>query len=163
MTAVPAPLPTPPLLPALDLQVDVATPIEVGQTGFGQRRLIPILGGAAQASAERGGWQARVMPGGADFQLVIAGRSAQLDARYVLETDGGDRIFVVNHAMRSGPPELIEKLARGEPVDPALIYFRCVPTFEVAAPSLAWLAERIFLGTGARHPSQVVMRFFEVG
>lgn len=156
-------LPTPSLVPALDLQVDVAAPIEVGDVGHGQRRLIPINGGTAQAAAGRGGWQARVLPGGADFQLIVAGRSAQLDARYVLETDAGDRIFVVNQALRSGPPELVARLARGEPVDPALIYFRCVPRFEVAAASLAWLTERLFIGTGARWPAQVTMRFFEVG
>jgi hypothetical protein len=53
-------------------------------------------------------------------------------------------------------------LLRGEPVDPAAIYFRCAPHFETAAPSLRWMNERVFIGTGARHPSQVVMRFFEV-
>lgn len=156
-------LPTPSLHPALDLQVEVDTPIEVGPTGVGQRRVIPITGGSVQACAERGGWTARVLPAGADFQLVVAGRSAQLDARYVLETDAGDRIYVVNHALRNGPPALIERLARGEPVDPAQIYFRCVPRFEVASPALAWLTERLFIGTGARQPTQVLMRFFEVG
>lgn len=154
---------TPALLPVFDLQVDVAEPIHVGDTGAGHRRLVPILGGRVQAHADRGGWQARVLPGGADFQLVIAGRQALLDARYVIETDAGDRVFVTNRAVRSGPPALIEQMNRGEPVDPAQIYFRCTPTFEVAAPALQWLTDRLFIGTGARHPAQVVMRFFEVG
>jgi hypothetical protein len=54
------------------------------------------------------------------------------------------------------------KIIRGEPVDPSTVYFRCSPSFETASPSLAWIAERLFIGTGARHPDKVVMRFFEV-
>lgn len=80
----------------------------------------------------------------------------------MLETDAGDFIYVQNRAVRSGPPELIARLVRGEPVDPAQIYFRCSPSFETAAPALSWMGERMFVGTGARYPDAVVMRFFEL-
>lgn len=153
-------LPPPSLRPCVDLWVDVDTPIEVGAVGAGTRRLIAIKGGRAVGLA--GGWNARVLPGGADFQLVTSSGCALLQARYVLETDAGDRLYVENNAIRTGPPELIARLIRGEPVDPAAIYFRCAPRFEAAAPALRWMNERLFLGTGARHPAQVVMRFFEV-
>lgn len=153
-------LPAPSLRPCVDLWVDVDTPIEVGAVGSGTRRLIPIKGGNAVGIV--GGWTARVLPGGADFQLVTSPSCAVLQARYVLETDGGDCIYVENNAIRTGPPELIGRLLRGEPVDPAAIYFRCAPRFEAAAAALRWMNERLFIGTGARFPSQVVMRFFEV-
>jgi hypothetical protein len=52
---------------------------------------------------------------------------------------------------------------RGEPVDPALIYFRCSPSFETTSTSLGWINERMFVGAGERHPDNVVMRFFELG
>jgi hypothetical protein len=103
-----------------------------------------------------------VLPGGADFQLVVSDTLAELDARYALETDGGDLIYVQNRAIRSGPPELMARLVRGEPVDPASIYFRCSPSFETISKSLGWINERMFVGTGARHPDKVVMRFFEL-
>ena len=90
-------------------------------------------------------------------------RWAELDARYALETDGGDLIYVQNRAIRSGPPELVARLARGETVDPALIYFRCSPSFETASASLGWISQRMFVGTGARYPDRVVITFFEVG
>ena len=67
-----------------------------------------------------------------------------------------------NRAVRSGPPELIARLVRGEPVDPGQIYFRCSPSFETASPALAWIAERMFVGSGARYPDAVAMRFFEL-
>ena len=28
------------------------------------------------------------------------------------------------------------------------------------SPSLRWITERLFVGVGVRHPTQVVMRFF---
>ena len=151
-------LPTPALNFFADLSVQVAKPHEVGQTQHGVRRLIPILGGQVQAQ----GWTARVLPGGADFQLIVNARMAELDARYVIETDGGDLIYVQNRAVRTAAPEVMAQLVRGEPVAPELVYFRCSPSFETASTSLGWINERLFVGTGARHPDRVVMRFFEV-
>lgn len=151
-------LPTPALNFFADLSVEVDKPQEVGQTHHGVRRLIPILGGQVQGQ----GWTARVLPGGADFQLIVNERMAELDARYTIETDGGDLIFVQNRAVRTAPPEVMARLVRGEPVPPESVYFRCSPSFETASASLAWITERLFVGTGARHPDRVVMRFFEV-
>ncbi|HXD39995.1 MAG TPA: DUF3237 domain-containing protein [Ramlibacter sp.] len=151
-------LATPQLKFFADLSVQVAKALQVGRTARGLRRLIPILSGEAVGD----GWRARVLPGGADFQLVVSDTLAELDARYVLETDGGDLIYVQNRAIRSGPPELMARLVRGEPVDPALIYFRCTPSFETVSKSLGWINERMFAGTGERHPDKVVMRFFEL-
>lgn len=151
-------LPTPSLNFFADLSVLVDKPQEVGQTHHGVRRLIPILGGQVQGQ----GWTARVLPGGADFQLIVNERMAELDARYTIETDAGDLIFVQNRAVRTAAPEVMAKLVRGEPVPPESVYFRCTPSFETASASLAWITERLFVGTGARHPDKVVMRFFEV-
>lgn len=141
-----------------DLSVRVDRAQEVGRTARGLRRLIPILGGEAVGD----GWRARVLPGGADFQLVVTDTLAELDARYCLETDAGELVYVRNRAIRSGPPELMAKLARGEPVDPSQIYFRCSPSFETASASLHWITECMFVGTGARHPDKVVMRFWQL-
>ncbi|PUE08639.1 hypothetical protein B9Z51_06725 [Limnohabitans sp. T6-5] len=151
-------LPTPQLNFFADLSVHVDKPQEVGQALHGMRRVIPILGGEVQGQ----GWSARVLPGGADFQLILNPRMAELDARYVIETDGGDLIFVQNRAVRTAAPEVMARLVRGEPVEPQSVYFRCSPSFETASTALGWISERLFIGTGARHPDRVVMRFFEV-
>jgi hypothetical protein len=150
---------TPPALRFFaDLSVQVAPAHEVGPTPGGRRRVIPILGGEAVGD----GWRARVVPGGADFQLIVAPTLARLDARYMLETEAGELIFVQNSAIRVAPEEVTAKLMRGEPVDPALVYFRCVPSFETAAPSLRWINERIFVGTGVRRPDSVEIGCFEL-
>ena len=155
-------LPAPTLELIAELSVQVAAPIEAGNvqgaSTSGRRRTIPITGGSV-----RGRLSGRVLAGGADFQLIVSGTMAVLDARYTLELDDGARIFVQNHALRRGSAEDIAKLANGEPVDPARIYFRCVPTFEVSDPSLAWLTESIFIGTGARFPDRVEIAIYRVG
>jgi hypothetical protein len=141
-----------------DLTVEVGAPVEVGAVGHGTRRVIPILGGRCVGD----GWSARVLAGGADFQLIVNERMARLEARYVLELDGGDRVYVKNDAVRTAPPDVMARLVRGEPVDPGAVYFRCVPGFETASASLRWIMERVVLGNGVRRPTDVVMRFFEV-
>ncbi|MEO7127603.1 MAG: DUF3237 domain-containing protein [Rhodoferax sp.] len=159
-------LPAPQLEHIANLTVLVSTPIEAGQVSGlnsrGRRRIIPITGGVLSGPRLHG----RVLPGGADFQLVVSGTTTDLDARYMLVLDGpqdaGEHIFVQNHAIRRGSADDIARLVRGEPVDPAAIYFRCVPTFEVSSPDLAWLTESLFLGTGARYPDRVEMSFYRV-
>src|SRR6185295_11401363 len=145
-------LPVPTLNFFADAEIQVAAPQELGRAQHGVRRLIPILSGEFRGD----GWRARVLPGGADFQLLVSDTLAELDARYMLETDAGDKIYVVNRAVRSGSPETMAKLARGEPVDPSQVYFRCSPSFETASKSLAWINERMFVGSGVRTPDRVL-------
>jgi len=154
--ATPDPLAAPTLEHFADLQVEVGTPQVLGQGPQGLRRVVPILGGSAQGR----GWKARVLPGGSDFQLIVSDTLSHLDARYGLETDAGDLVYVQNRAVRAAPAEVMAKLLRGEPVDPASIYFRCSPSLETSSAGLKWVNERIFVGAGVRHPAQVVMRFF---
>ena len=144
--------------PFADLSVRVGTPIEVGTTATGRRRIIPITGGEARGD----GWTARVLPGGADYQRVVSDTRAELQAHYVLETDGGDLIYVHNQAIRVAPPEVTAALLRGETVDPALVYFRCLPSLETASPALRWINDRLFAGAGVRHPDRVAMSFHEL-
>jgi hypothetical protein len=155
-------LPQPHLLHVADLKVLVDRPVEAGQVlglnSRGKRRIIPITGGSVSGPLLNG----KVMAGGADFQIVVSDTSADLDARYLIELDSGEHIFVQNRALRRGSAENIAKLVRGEAVNPAEIYFRCVPTFEVSSPSLQWMTESIFLGTGARFPDHVLISIYRV-
>ena len=141
-----------------DASVVVDKPQVVGPGPRGLRRVIGIQGGEFTGD----GWRARVLPDGADFQLIVSDTLTELDARYVLELDGGDLIYVRNRAIRSGPADLMAKIARGEPVDPAAIYFRCAPSFETASRAMRWVNERMFVGTGVREPTRVVLRLFEL-
>ena len=149
---------TPGLLHVADLVVRIAEPIEIGRIAGNLRRVIPIAGGEVLGPRIRG----KVLPGGADFQVMRVDGVTDLHARYVIETEERHLIYVENSGVRYGPPELMEKLRRGEAVDPALIYFRTTPRFETAAPGYEWLMQNLFVCSGARYPDRVEMRFFQV-
>jgi len=152
-----APL-APRLALAMELRVKVGAPLEVGAVPRGRRRIIPIEGGTFEGADLRG----TVLPGGADWQIVRADGLAELDTRYTLRTDAGDVIYIQNAGIRHAPPEITAWLLAGEAVDPSLVYFRTVPTFETAAPHLQWLTRAIFIGTGERHPHDVIVRVWKV-
>jgi hypothetical protein len=138
--------------------VDIGPPLELGDTTSGRRRIIPILGGTVSGPR----LTARILTGGADWQIIRCNGTAEVVARYTLEADDGTLISVVNKGLRRGPPAVLARLAAGEPVDPALYYFRTTPVFEVAAGPHDWLNESIFVATGERHATQVVITVFAV-
>jgi len=150
--------PAPGLVFAFELRVSVGAPVMVGQVPRGQRRIVSILGGTFEGPNIKG----KVVPGGADWQIIRADGFSELDTRYTLETEKGQLIYVQNAGMRHAAPAVMEKLLKGETVDPKLVYFRTIPTFETAAPDLQWLTRALFIGTGERYPTEVVIRFWRV-
>lgn len=138
------------------LVVDVIAPQEVGDTPFGRRRVIPIVGGSVSGPHMNG----RILPGGADFQSIRSATFTDIHARYVIETEQGETVYVENTGIRTGSAQDIAALAKGLAVDPSRIYFRSFPRFETASPRLAWLNDRLFIGTGARYPDRVELNFF---
>jgi hypothetical protein len=149
----------PALTHVLHLEVEVGPPIEVGETPAGLRRVIPILGGTVSGPLLSG----RVLPGGADFQVIRADTETVAEARYVLESDDGEVVYVENTGLRTGSAADIARLRQDLPVDPARIYFRSWPRFETAVPRLATLTGHLHVGSGARHPRGVVFDFFRIG
>ena len=131
---------------------------DLGETPLGRRRIIGIRGGTFKGSRLSG----NILPGGADWQVIRADGVAFLDARYTLQTDDGALIYVNNKGYRHGPKDVIERMARGEDVDPALYYMRATPWFETSAPQYAWLNRTICVATGARRPAAVELDFYEV-
>ena len=140
------------------LSVRVAPALELGETSQGRRRIIPITGGTVEGPLLAG----RVLPGGADWQIIRPDGCAELEARYTLEAADGALIAVTNRGLRHGPPEIVAKLIAGEPVDPAAYYFRCTPVFETAAPAHRWLTRTIFAASGERRPDLVEIAVYAV-
>lgn len=158
MTGSPMAAPPIPRLSYLaTVRVEVGPPIDVGLTPDGFRRIIPITGGTVEGPALRG----RVLPAGADFQLLKSETLTELQANYAIETDEGERIYVSNFGLRSGSPENIARLVRGEKVDPERIYFRCTPRM-ASEGTWGWLGSRILVGSGERHPDSVHLHFHVV-
>lgn len=140
------------------LTVRIADVTTAGDIGHGVRRIIPIVGGEVRGEKVNG----KVLPFGADFQIIRPNELIELEAKYAFETDDGAVVYVENRGIRFGPVELLQKLKRGEPVDPKLIYFRTVPKFETGAENYRWLMEHIFVGSAARHADRVVIDVHQV-
>ncbi|MBA2397911.1 MAG: DUF3237 domain-containing protein, partial [Bradyrhizobium sp.] len=111
------------------LTVRIGEVTSAGEIGHGVRRIIPILGGEVKGEGISG----KVCPFGADFQVIRPNELIELEAKYAFETDDGATVYVENRGLRFGPVDLLQKLKRGEPVDPELIYFRTVPRFETGS------------------------------
>nr|ALV86655.1 hypothetical protein [uncultured bacterium 51] len=144
----------------MQLSVEVGDLVTIGPTTLGERRVVPITGGTFEGGD---GWRGRVLPGGADWQLLRADGVLEVDARYVLEDEQGQRVQVVSQGLRHGPPEAIAALARGETVDPSRYYFRTALRFEAAAPALQRLNRVLAVGIGAREERVVRLAVFALG
>jgi hypothetical protein len=141
------------------ISVDVTGGIqELGKTGKGIRRIVPITGGEFEGPGIRG----KVVVGGYDWQLLRTDGVVEIDARYMLQTIDGDLITVVNTGLRHGPQDVMQQLANGDEVDPSEYYFRSVPAFETANPKYAWLMQSVFIANGIRKPKQVLMDVWRV-
>lgn len=143
---------------AFEIAVDVHAPLDLGQTQAGHRRIVHIAGGLVSGRRLQG----RVLPGSADWQILRADGTGDLDARYTIQADDGALIYVGNRGIRHGPPEVLERLNRGERVDPTSYYFRSAASFETSAPQYAWLTRAVVIGVGERYPDKVVIRFWEL-
>jgi hypothetical protein len=140
------------------LAIKVGAPIVAGDLGHGVRRVIAVLGGEVRGPGMKG----TIFPVGADFQTIRPNGLTELEAKYAFEMDDGAVIYIENIGIRFGPKELLDRIARGETVDPALIYFRSVPRFETGAENYRWLMENLFVGVGARYPDRVELDVHQV-
>ena len=140
------------------LTVRIGDVTSAGEIGHGVRRIIPILGGEVRGDDING----KICAFGADFQIIRPNELIELEAKYAFETDDGAVVYVENKGIRFGPVDLLQKLKRGEAVDPKLIYFRTAPKFETGSEKYRWLMENLFVGSAARHADRVVIDVHQV-
>ncbi|CAN5514968.1 DUF3237 domain-containing protein [soil metagenome] len=133
-----------------ELRVDVSEGIrELGTTPKGIRRIIPLCGGSFEGPSIKG----TILPGGYDWQLIRSDGVAEIEVRYVLKTDDDTLITVMNTGLRHATATIMERMAKGEELDPSLYYFRSVPVFETSVPNYDWLSKNIFIANGIRQPN----------
>ncbi len=116
-----------------DAKVAIGDRISVGASKNGERHIIPIKGGTFKGPRIQG----EVLPLGEDWQLVRHDGDLQLYARYLLKTNDGYLIQVINRALIHTPA--------GGKVPP---YVRSVLDLEAPTKSpYDYLNHAIFLGT----------------
>jgi Protein of unknown function (DUF3237) len=143
--------------PLFVLREQVPPLLVVGQTPNAFRRIGIVQGGSFEGERLSG-----EVVSGNDWQAVRTDSCIHLDVRLVLRTTDGALIAMMYQCLRAGPPSVIEKLDKGEAVDPTSYYFRMNPTFETSAPKYDWMNRIIAVGTGHRLPDGPVYSIFEV-
>ncbi len=130
----------------------------VGKTPFGDRRVAIVEGGSFEGARLKG----TVLKGGTDWLLGRADGALQLDVRLTLKTHDDHIIAVTYRGYRHGPASVLERLNRGEKVDPAEYYFRIAPFFETGSEKYGWLNRVLAVGTGDRKADGPIYNVFEV-
>ena len=150
--------PAPTLDYAFTARISLAAPVEQGEVSGGRKRFIAITGGTVDGPMLKG----TIMPGGGDWQIIMPGGLTKVEARYFMKSVDGTVIEITNPGVRVASPEVTEKLAKGEKVDPSAYYFRTTPRFDVKAGPQEWMARSAFVARGIRTPDSVVIDFYVV-
>jgi hypothetical protein len=146
----PPPRPEPPRPEFVyEAEVDIAPRQSLGASALGERFMVPILGGRFEGPRLRG----RVLPGGADRQLLRPDGVKELDALYEMQADDGAVITVHNCV-------LIDDKVQPER------YARSVVQLRAPAGPHEWLNRRVFVGTlQSLQPGRAAVRItvYELG
>src|SRR5215831_6485157 len=145
--------------PIFSIRAELEAITNLGHTPYGERRVIRIIGGSVSGPKLNG----RILPGGIDWQIIRSDGAADIKARYLIETESRARVMVNSEGLRHGPADVMEKLSRGDTVDPRLYYFRTVMRFETADPAVDWLNRILAVAKGQREPRAVRLDVYEVG
>ncbi len=144
--------------PLFAFRIDVAAPSIIGMTPGYDRRIGEITGGTFEGERLRG----KFRTGGSDWQSLRADGAISINVRAVMETDDGALIAMRYRGIRHGPKEVIDRLARGEPVNPNEYYFRVTPWFETSSEKYDWLNRVVAVAIGHRLPEGPIYNVFEI-
>ena len=153
----------PGLEPAFTVDARLGPLEDHGVTRAGHRRVVPIAGGRVGGLPDgQTRLDAEILPGGADWQVVRPDGTIEIDTRYSARTPAGEHLHFRTAGVRSGPPDVLAALLRGEDVDPASYYFRVAVYLETSAPRLAFLERSIFIASAVRGADSVSYTAYRV-
>jgi hypothetical protein len=143
-----------------DIAVDVdwGGTINVGATPQGNRAIVHITGGTFEGPKLRG----VILPGGGDWYTARPDGAGILDVRAVARTDDDHIIYTYYRGINYAPPEVRERMSKGEAVDPSEYYFRITPVFETASEKYDWLNRTVAIGVGQITPAGVAYKIYTI-
>ncbi len=134
--------------------VDLTAPLwDLGETSdLGRRRIIPVTGGTFDGPNFKG----KILNNGADWQIVTKDGLVVIDTRYLLRTNDGEHVYLQTKGYRFGPSEVMDRVAKGEPVDPSLYTFRITMQFETSSIKYDFLNRHIGIASAMRLGNAVI-------
>lgn len=148
----------PGLVFAFDIEVEISTPLDGGKGRNGHRRIIPISGGRVKGPRLNG----RVVPGGADYELIRSDGCSVVTAHYAIEADDGTPIYIRNQGLFVAPRHIVAAVEAGEPVAHDQYYFRTAPVFDAPEGPHAWLSDTVFVASCVFRPTDVRIAVYAV-
>jgi hypothetical protein len=124
--------------------------------------VIPFVDGDFEGRFDGEELRGTLAAGGTDWQRIRQDGSLEIRARYMLETDAGERLQVVSEGLRTARPEVLQRLAAGEDVPTDQYYFRTFIRLSTGAPRLRQLNDRIYVGVGERMATRVRITVYAV-
>ena len=155
---LPAELSTLRYQPLFIFQIEVKPPSIVGATPGYDRRIGEIAGGRFEGERLKG----KILSGGSDWQSLRADGATTLNVRLVMETHDGALIAMTYLGVRHGPKEVLDRIARGESVNPSEYYMRATPYYETASPNYGWLNRVVSVAYGHRVAGGAIYQVFEI-
>jgi hypothetical protein len=95
-------------------------------------------------------------------ELVFVFKVGSAPHTNVLKTKDDALICMTYQGIRHGQPSVIERIEKGEVVDPTSYYFRINPLFETSAAKYDWINRAIAVGIGHRRADGPIYAVFEV-
>jgi hypothetical protein len=142
-----------------NIRLEVGEMNDLGATPYGNRRIAAVTGGRFEGQELRG----TVLPSpGGDWLLLRRDGVLMLDVRITLRTHDDALIYMSYRGMRHGPQWVLDRLNRGEKVDPSEYYFRTAPLFETSSEKYSFLNRIISVATGRREPTGPIYDVFQV-
>jgi hypothetical protein len=139
-------------------QIGVNPPSIVGATPGYDRRIGEISGGRFEGERLRG----RILTGGSDWQSLRADGATTLNVRLVMQADDAALIAMTYLGIRHGPKEVLDRIGRGEQVNPSEYYMRATAYFETSAPRYDWLNRVVSVACGHRVAGGAIYQVFEI-
>jgi len=124
------PDPAPSLVQLYEATIEIGPRLDLGASAHGHRFHVDILGGHFQGPRMRG----RVLPGGADRQLLRSDGVKELSALYEMQTDDGAVLSIRNHVLLREPGN-------------APRYARSVIRVQAPRGPYEWLSQCVIIGT----------------
>lgn len=143
--------PAPPALRyVFSIVAEVGPYLPVEQRDSELLEFIPITGGSVTGEVS-----GTVIAGGGDWCRTRADEAYQVEARYLIRTDSGDVIDVVNVG-------IVRHLDGESGLDRPMGYFQSTPRFRTTARDLQWLTRSVFVGRAVADEHTTSIDVFEV-
>ena len=154
--------------PLFELEIELFAPVSLLGSSAEARpstspavpelRVVPFRSGSFVGPEVRG----QVLAGGTDWQELGPDGTLDIHARYLLETEQGERVEVRSDGLRTAAPEVLALLASGQRVAPELVYFRTAIRLRTAAPRLSHWNRMLAFSRGDRRAESVHLTVFEL-